>query len=110
MSHQPSLFDDCDPPAQQHSPTSQAAAEAIAPVAGRLRRRVYEHLLSVGVAGCTDEEGIAALGMSASTYRPRRIECVEAGLVRDSGRTRKTKSGRQAVVWVVAVVKTEEAA
>jgi hypothetical protein len=39
-------------------------------------------------------------GIPPSTYRPRRVECVEFGLVRDSGLTRPTKSGRAAVVWI----------
>lgn len=30
----------------------------------------------------------------------RRVEGVEAGRVVDSGRTRKTRSGRNAAVWV----------
>jgi hypothetical protein len=52
--------------------------------------------------GGTDEELQDALGMNPNTQRPRRIELVERGLVRDSGRTRKTKSGRRATVWEIA--------
>jgi hypothetical protein len=96
------LFD--DPPAQRHSPTSVAAAEAIRPATGRLRMAVLEYLRSCGQNGATDDEMQDALngtlGMGPSTQRPRRIELVEAGLVADSGRTRLTKAGRKAVVWV----------
>lgn len=113
-----SLFDGVDgfhgdaPARQRHSRTSVAAADGIAPVAGRLRALVYAHLVSCGEAGSTDEEGIEALGMSPSTYRPRRCECVEAGMVCDSGKTRLTKSKRKAVVWqvVTAAAQVTEAA
>lgn len=96
-----SLFDDYSPtpPSQRHSATSIDAAEAIVPLAGRLRRRVYEWLVSRGETGGTDEEIQDALDMPSSTERPRRVELVRAGLVIDSGRTRPTRSGRNAVVW-----------
>jgi len=55
----------------------------------------------MGTAGSTDEEGCLALDMNPSTYRPRRVELWEAGAVQDSGMTRRTKSGRWAVVWTV---------
>ena len=88
-----------DPPYQAHSPTSQAAAEAVAD-AGTKRQMVLD-LLAAG-DGLTDEECQLALSMNPSTQRPRRVELVEMGLVRDSGRTRPTHSGREAVVWAVA--------
>lgn len=106
---QPSLFgDDLPPPvetpplppAQRHSETSVAAAAQIAGVAGRLQRAVYEYLRSRGAEGATDEEIQSALAMPASTERPRRVELVESGHCEDSGRTRLTRSGRKAVVWI----------
>lgn len=42
---------------------------------------------------------VQATALNPSTLRPRRGECVERGLVEDSGQTRATRSGRQAVVW-----------
>lgn len=95
---QPSLFD--DPPAQRHSPTSVAAAEAIRAAMPALRRRVLDALTEAGDRGLTDEEGIDTTGLSPSTYRPRRVELCERGQAKDSGRTRKVRSGKQAVVWV----------
>jgi hypothetical protein len=95
---QPSFWDD-GPPAQRHSPTSRAAALAIAPRSACLRRRVLDYLLGQSFVGATDEEGSFALGIAGNTYRPRRIELTLAGLVRDSGRTRRTRAGRSAVVW-----------
>lgn len=97
------LFDDI--PAQRHSETSVAAAESIRPTAAKLRERVYDAIKS-SEDGMTDEEGIAATGIVASTYRPRRVELVQAGRVIDSGKTRKTRktaSGRSATVWVAVV-------
>lgn len=95
------LFDDI--PAQRHSETSVAAAESIRPDANRLRAVVLDAIRRAGADGLTDEEGIAATGLSPSTYRPRRVECVQAGKVIDSGKTRKTASGRNAVVWICVV-------
>ncbi len=93
------LFDDV-PPYQRHSVTSRAAAAEILPKAGTLRRLVYDYIFTAGEYGRTDEEAQVYLRLNPSTQRPRRIELVNAGLVRDSGRTRPTRSGRQATVWV----------
>jgi hypothetical protein len=93
-----------DCPAQRHSPTSVAAATAIAPRAGTLRAEVYAWLLANGPA--TDEEGIAGTELGASTYRPRRIELVRAGLVFDSGLVAKTASGHDAVRWAARKANT----
>lgn len=97
------LFDDIDrpPPAQRHSATSVEAAEGIKPDASRLRALVLSAIVSGG--GLTDEEGIERTGLSPSTYRPRRVELVQAGRVADSGGTRPTRSGRKAAVWVAVV-------
>ncbi len=83
---------------QPHSRTSKDAARAIEATAETLRGRVYRFLEGTR-AGATDEEMQDCLDMNPSTQRPRRVELVEKGLVRDSGKTRKTKSGRSAVVW-----------
>lgn len=98
----PTLADlfDADPPAQMHSDTSRDAAEAIRPEAANLRAKVYAAICNAGRDGLTDEEGIERTGLPPSTYRPRRVELVTGGMVVDSGRTRKTASGRKAGVWV----------
>lgn len=89
-------------PFQAHSETSRAAAEEILTLAAAMRARVYECIVSAP-DGMTDEEGQAALGMPGNTYRPRRRELQQAGMVCDSGRTRPTESGRSAVVWIQKV-------
>lgn len=81
--------------------TSTLAAISIEPSAPTLRARVLELLQKFGRVGMTDEQMQIALQMNPSTERPRRLELVAAGLVMDSGRTRKTVSGRKATVWVV---------
>ena len=88
------------PPAQQHSRTSRLAAQEAKPRAGTQRHRVLMMLRNWPV-GVTDEEMQDELKMNPSTQRPRRIELVTAGLVKDSGATRRTRSDRQAVVWIV---------
>jgi hypothetical protein len=97
---QPTLFDDGAPPAQRHSATSTRAAGKIEPQADTLRRVVLEAIAESG-GGLTDEEGIATTGIQPNTYRPRRVELSRMGWIRDSGRTRQTQSGRDAVVWEV---------
>ena len=87
---------------QPHSPTSMDAAVAIEDRVGTLRRKVRDYLLSRGREGATDDEIQVALGMNPSTERPRRIELVEARKVLDSGKTRKTLSGRAATVWIAS--------
>ena len=95
------LFD--NPPAQSHSPTSQEAAAAIKPETARLRLMVL-NAISNATDGLTDEEGIDLTGLQPSTYRPRRIELCQAGRLRDSGRTRPTRSGRKATIWIAETV------
>lgn len=90
---------DMPPPAQQHSPTSVAAADAIKPNAGTLREKVHEFLVQCGWRGATDEEIQDGLHMDPNTERPRRIELVKAGRAAGTETKRKTKSGRSAQVW-----------
>jgi hypothetical protein len=89
-----------DAPHQTCSATSRAAAEAIAPAAGTLRATVLAYLVRCEESGATDEEMQTAIGMAQNTQRPRRGELVRAGFVRDSGKTRPTRSGRNASVWI----------
>jgi hypothetical protein len=85
----------------KHSATSYAAAVENAAHAGTERRRVFDEIYRCH--GATDHELQKNLAMNPSTQRPRRVELVNFGLVRDSGRKRLTPSGRWAVVWDVVV-------
>lgn len=89
-----------DLPFVRGSATSEAAAESMEPEAGTLRAEVLNAIRRNTPPGLTDEELQEGLPMPANTERPRRRELERAGLIRDSGTTRPTKSGRQAVVWV----------
>jgi hypothetical protein len=93
--------------AQGQSSTSKESAEWISGKSGKLRAEVLKSFRYAGARGLTDEEGIYASDLPANTYRPRRVELTngwkdfEGGFIRDSGRKRKTASGRNAVVWVI---------
>ena len=82
------------------SETSFQAARRAHSSAGSWRTRVLVALDSVGEGGLTDEELQTRLGLNPSTQRPRRVELVHFGVIRDSGRTRPTRSGKQATVWI----------
>jgi len=88
------------PPAQRHSPTSVEAAEAIRPRLHALQAVVLTYLKRCGSHGATDDEIQVALRMDGNVQRPRRVELVALGLVRITERTRKTRRGRAAGVWV----------
>lgn len=92
---------------QRHSDTSHAAAERIEPAADTLRAEVYSWIVRNGLYGSTDEETAEALSMAGNTQRPRRVELMDGGHVVDSGRRRKTRSGRNAVVWITVRVRDE---
>jgi len=81
--------------------TSKEAAKAIVASAATLRSQIFKFLQERGEYGATDLEISAALGMKLSTVNPRRGELVDAGKVADSGRKRKTPSGRMSIVWVL---------
>ncbi len=87
------------PPHVRDSTTSKAAAVRAEPKARTQRQRVYAYLRHAPT-GATDEQMQDALAMNPNTQRPRRIELVQAGSVRDSGRRQKTRSNRDAVVWI----------
>ena len=93
-------------PYQGHSTTSERAAQEIAGSVDSLRRRVLEFLQLNGPS--SDDEIQEALAMNPSTERPRRIELVKLGLVRDSGLTGKTRSGRACTLWIATEPTAEQ--
>lgn len=82
----------------RYSKTSRAAALSVEPHVDSWRGRVLAEYRAA-LDGLTDEEVQRRLNLNPSTERPRRIELVEGGWLRDSGRTRLTASDRKAVVW-----------
>lgn len=80
--------------------TQRTSAVMAYPASGTQRRKVLDYITKCGYVGATDEELQNILLMNPSTQRPRRVELVEGGWIEDSGRRRKTRSRREAVVWV----------
>jgi hypothetical protein len=78
--------------------TSHDAAQSISDISGD-QQFILEWLNFLGP--CTDEELLNSLPSerSPSGVRTRRSELVAMNLVRDSGKRRKTRSGRNAIVW-----------
>jgi hypothetical protein len=93
---------------QGHSDTSYEAALEIEPSKDSLRAKVYSHIILCGLYGATDEELQLTLNMAGNTERPRRIELVDGGHVIDSNYRRKTKSGRDAVVWIATRIRARK--
>lgn len=92
-------------PPHEQTPTSRAAAQEIREPSATLRARVLAHIEKTGVMGATDDEIERALNMRHQTASARRRELVLLGKVIDSHRVRKTRSGRNASVWVVCTVR-----
>lgn len=90
------------PPYQKHSEPSLEAAVTIKPAANRLRDKVFAYVFLQGKHGATDDEIQVALDMNPSTERPRRVELVELGLIMRAPMNRKTRTGRQASVWIAS--------
>lgn len=88
------------PPYVKGSDTSKGAADSVAPNAGTKRAEVYRVIASLG--GATDDKVEEVTGWRHQTVSARRRELVLSGMVRDSGRREKTRSGRDATVWEVA--------
>lgn len=79
--------------------TSRDAAHAIKPHVAAQRGRILT-LLAAHPEGLTAQEIQERLSLSGDTVRPRLCELREDDkTVRDSGRTRLSKSGRPCVVW-----------
>ena len=90
-------------PYQPHSATSLEAARRIGNHVGRMELEILNLITeaqAAGGSGVTDDELIVAFGTQSA--RPRRIYLTAIGKLRDSGTTRKTRTGRSAVVWVLA--------
>lgn len=100
--HVTPLLDQAAPAKGTAMATRRAARAALEPKLGRLQGIVLRGLVDRGSHGATDEELAAELSMKDSTCRARRIELTEVGLVIDSGRKRKLKSGFRGAVWVAA--------
>lgn len=87
-------------PVTNGTSTSNEAAARIEPAAGTLRAQALDYIRACGEIGATDEEIQLALSMNPSTQRPRRQELEKLGMILRTSRTRPTRSGRSAVIFI----------
>ena len=89
------------PPAVAHRETSVAAAESMRGKTANLRAKVLACVKSCWLHGATCDELEVATGLTHQTCSARVHELMRLGAIVEGGR-RKTRSGRAAIVWVVA--------
>lgn len=95
-------------PYAKGSDTSREAARAKVGRIAEERTKVYLAIIRSGADGSTWDELVAKLDLAPSA-NGRCTELHEMGLILDSGRRRKTRRGRNAVVWIVAPAKAVSA-
>lgn len=93
-----------EPPFVAGSDTSEGAAESMKASAASLRAKVLGHITS---AESTCDEVEVALGLRHQTASARVRELALMNKIVNSGKRRKTGSGRLAIVWRVAEATTE---
>lgn len=81
--------------------TSVLAALVTLPRSRTRRYAVLEAIAAAGEHGRTDDELIGELGIPHQSVGPRRLELVEGGWIEDSERRRPTRTGADAIVWVL---------
>lgn len=91
-----------DAPGHRHIETSIAAARVLTPKLGRLQRMAEEAIRDAGTHGLTADELAARLDMDRWSIQPRTSELKRKALIRDSGQRRPNRTGKMAIVWVVA--------
>lgn len=102
------LFDGPPPPApvpiippHNGTPTSRAAAQAIAEHAPLQRARILEFMAERGAFGATCDEVESALGILPQSASARFAELREAGMIAKTNQRRPTRTGRSARVCIV---------
>lgn len=80
----------------------------MAPHLGRLQKLVHEAIKDAGELGLTADEACEVLRLDRWTIQPRTSELKAKGLIKDSGKRRKNKTGKQAIAWVAAGVVLQE--
>lgn len=86
-------------PYVRHSATSNAAAGAIKPSKVDRDRASLMIALALFRDGLTDDGLQAFTCLPGDSERPRRISLLRDGLIYDTGRKERTRSGKLAVVW-----------
>lgn len=96
---QPDLFDAHTRARGGDPDTSHVAAERIQSRINTLQQRVLQHFRSIYPNAITDLDLETHFGDHGSTYRTRRAELVELGLIRDTG-LRRFQRRHHRVLWV----------
>ncbi len=81
------------------SATSRAAARSVQHRVGTDCGRILELLIGQRSYGATCCEIERMLGLSHQTASARVRQLAKASMIEDSGSTRATRTGRQAIVW-----------
>jgi hypothetical protein len=89
-----------EPPYARGSETSQAAAASVEPHVNRLEQVVLTAIQFAGLHGMTCDEVEESQALSHQTASARINGLASRRIIMDSGRRRRTRSERQAVVWV----------
>ena len=92
--------EDLYPPFQRGSATSEKAAEEILSIRPTILARVLAFYRSQGRVGATNDELSFALGIPIQTICARKRELEIKGLIWPADKQRKTRSGRQAEVYI----------
>lgn len=81
-------------------PTEVDAALSITSISGARRVEILRVVANAGYTGMTQWEIVDRTNILRSTVAPRVNELDKGGWLEDSGRKRKEKTGRNAIVWV----------
>ena len=90
------------------SDTSEDAARSIVPHLSRLQAEVYAIIVDTGPDGITCDACEVALSLAHQTCSARVRELVQKHAIVDTGRRRKTRSGRAARVYVATEFKAPD--
>ena len=81
------------------TPTSKAAAEQKTDAASD-RTKMLAAYRAAGAMGLTDDEMRITTNLNPDSIRPRRGELIRAGKVMETTKTRPTRTGRLATVFI----------
>lgn len=90
-----------DMPGHRGIETSSAAAEDVAPAAGRLQRLVFDAIAAAGPVGRSTNELADQLDLDRGSVQPRTSELRSKRLIADSGLRRPNANGKRAIVWTL---------
>jgi hypothetical protein len=86
---------------QDATDTSIEAAESIIPALPKLQAAVLAYAKMMGKHGFTDEQMNQYFNTYKSSYRARRAELVEKGLIEDSGIREIQANNRSMILWKI---------